>query len=100
MWTHQTTSHSISEKILLTFFSRFPSLGIFTGLVTAWATDWGRRGVPRGLPGAFWGPRGPKNRFLGFLGAGGASRLASLLALSWANRALLALFGFLCPGHC
>ena len=59
-------------------------------------------GTPRGLPGAFWGPRGPKKGVFGFLGAGGpggASRLASLLALSWANRALLALFGFLCPGH-
>ena len=31
-------------------------------------------GTPRGLPGAFWGPRGPKNGFLGFLGRGGPGR--------------------------
>ena len=28
-------------------------------------------GTPRGLPGAFWGPRGPKKGVLGFLGVGG-----------------------------
>ena len=43
-------------------------------------------GTPRGLPGAFWAPRGPTNVFFWFLGVGGGSRLASLLALSLANR--------------
>ena len=72
------------------FFHVFP-VCFFTSLVTAWAAAWGCRGTPRGLPGVFWGPRGPEKGFFWFLGAGGpggASRLASLLALSWANRLL------------
>ena len=43
-------------------------------------------GTPRGLPGAFWGPRGPKKGFLGFFGAGGAGGASRLASLSWADR--------------
>ena len=74
-------SSMVLEPSFFDLFSCFPSLGFFTGLVTAWATDWGCRGTPRGLPGAFWGPRGPKKGVLGGGGEGGTPRLAFPIAL-------------------
>ena len=80
-------------------FSQFeffygPGYGLGRGLGLPWDSQ--------GASWGFLGPQGGHKVGFGVFGGGGArgaSRLASLLALSWANRALLALFRFLCLGH-
>ena len=65
-------SSMVLEPSLFDPFLMFSQFWVFvTGLVTAWAAAWGCCGTPRGLPGALWGPRGPKKGFLGFWGRGG-----------------------------